>query len=115
MPDLNDKELDTLLSALSPPEPPNHMSQRIMSALTAPQAAQNKGGIFASLFGARGIALPAGGALASLLFGLTLAPRHCLKRTNTSKPSPIVIGTTASRIYYHDKTGLNTSDHLFGS
>ena len=72
MPDLNDNELDALFSTVSQPEPSADLSQRIMAAISAAPAEKGVRGFLAALFGTNSIALPAGGALASLLFGLAI-------------------------------------------
>lgn len=70
MPELNDDELNALFSAVSRPEPPQDMSQRILSAIYTPPTATGLTGFLTSLFGSGRIAAPAGGAFASLLFGI---------------------------------------------
>lgn len=72
MSDLNDKELDALFSTVSPAEPPENMSQRIMAALSTPQTPRGLRGFMASIFGDSGFAAPTSGAVASLLFGISL-------------------------------------------
>ena len=72
MPELNDEELNALLSSLSPPEPPEGLSQRIMAAIPATSATDAPRSFLDRLLGARGFALPASGALASLLFGVSI-------------------------------------------
>ena len=70
MTDLNDKDLDHLLSTLATPEPPAGLTQRIMNAL--PERKQSWKDRLSNLFDTNGLALPASGALACLLVGATL-------------------------------------------
>ena len=72
MPDLNDERLDELLSTVSAPELPGGMSQRIMAALSTAPAPTGLRGFLSSIFGTEKLTLPACGALASLLFGVTV-------------------------------------------
>ena len=68
MPELSDKDLDTLLTTLDRPEPPAGLSARIMSVLPGQPAHWTKR--LAAFFGAETLLLPAGGALASLMIGV---------------------------------------------
>ena len=72
MTELNDKELDTLLSALTPPLPPPGLSQRIMAASAMPPSPSGLAGLWASIFGSGSPTIPLGGAWASLVFGVLI-------------------------------------------
>lgn len=68
MPDLSDKELETLLHTLTPPAPPSGLSARIVAAL--PEQPLHWTKRLAQFFGTETLLLPTGGALASLFVGI---------------------------------------------
>lgn len=75
-PDMTDKELDDLISELSAPDLPKGLVTDIMARL--PERKTGWRAYLADLLGIDRLSVPAGGALASLVFGLlagyTLVP-----------------------------------------
>ena len=67
-PDMTDKDLDQLLSELSAPDLPKGLVTGIMARLPERKAGWRS--YIAELLGMDGVGLPAGGAFASLVFGV---------------------------------------------
>ena len=70
MPQLDDHDLERLLAKLSPPEPSDNLSQRIMDALPPRKPSWRQQ--VSDFFGGQNLLLPASSAFACLMFGLML-------------------------------------------